>query len=972
MDEQQQQQPVDDATTVAAEQQNMEESPAAAPPVSDGESAPAETADAAPSSDQPAPVAASSKPPSQRASLAGSAAAPQQVAPGSARASMANILAAAALSRAASKTGSQANLEANAQSQHGSARGSVANLVPQPPPAAAGTQSHPASRRASQVQPVVADAPPHGLASHPASQRGSQVQLARSQHPSQRSSQVDLQQKDQAAQQPQPSLSHHASATNIAAGSHHASQRGSQVDLTGRVSTAGVAAAPAPAEIRNSQTELRNSQTGINTLGKAPSLSQLRQSQTRLNDASAPAEKRPSAPTSQRNSTSMAPAPAERVLEHSSARNSTAALAAAAAASVLGGGPFSISQPTGIALAATPNDTGTIDFNDYHRKERDTHMPEEAEVTEAKSFLMTNSDKTGFNLYDHLTTVLMRVLETRPRNAVDFFEAISSEVKRSHFKFEQKDTPAGFKDAFALSNSHLLAKATAQLFERLSPERADADKGDAASGELPDIMELSKLWEWAGVSFGQEEMFVLFLSLRRLAEEKPLKSVRLWGKIFGLQKNYIVVEGELREGAVDEDDLIANGNPEAAAAAAAEEEREYQAALQALKSNAGEQQQQPQGDGAAPPADVAHQVDENGNPVNHAAPDPLLNDEATLPKPKMKVIPPLPKERGVGVNKYVYYVCHYAGGPWTRLPDVIPEKLQAARRIRKYFTGDLKHKIVSYPAFDGTEAQYLRCQIARISAATVVSPNGYYTFDPEEAENDENEQNSTIIINPEYEGAANEALLNLSNWVHHVPYILPQGRVTWENPYAALRANKEGGEDGEDEDDDAASNEDSQDSAEGNEDLEPEQGPPILSPLTADEDNGDVPSWIARACSTFSPTKFSPVVLRSTRWPGAHVVAYNDKFANVYIGDGLKDLGSPTPTFTMPQLPDIQKEYGSGVEGAPGAPAEITEQNDPTLEEEKAFEEEKKKKEEEEKRAAGGEDGEEGSEAGSEEQEEEE
>jgi radial spoke head protein 4A len=77
-----------------------------------------------------------------------------------------------------------------------------------------------------------------------------------------------------------------------------------------------------------------------------------------------------------------------------------------------------------------------------------------------------------------------------------------------------------------------------------------------------------------------------------------------------------------------------------------------------------------------------------------------------------------------------------AGGPWSRLPDVIPEKLQLSRKIRKLFTGDLSHKINSYPVFGATEAQYLRCQIARISAATVVSPAGYYIPDPEEAENE--------------------------------------------------------------------------------------------------------------------------------------------------------------------------------------------------------------------------------------------
>ena len=85
----------------------------------------------------------------------------------------------------------------------------------------------------------------------------------------------------------------------------------------------------------------------------------------------------------------------------------------------------------------------------------------------------------------------------------------------------------------------------------------------------------------------------------------------------------------------------------------------------------------------------------------------------------------------------------------------------------------------------------------------------------------------TIIINPEYEGLSNEALLNLSNWVHHVPYILPQGRVTFENPIANAPKNGEDGEEEEGSDDEGA--------GDGNEEpVEPETGPAILTSLAAD------------------------------------------------------------------------------------------------------------------------------------------
>ena len=46
-------------------------------------------------------------------------------------------------------------------------------------------------------------------------------------------------------------------------------------------------------------------------------------------------------------------------------------------------------------------------------------------------------------------------------------------------------------------------------------------------------------------------------------------------------------------------------------------------------------------------------------------------------------------------------------------------------------------QIISYPPFNGNEANYLRAQIARISATTQVSPQGYYIFEENEDEEEE-------------------------------------------------------------------------------------------------------------------------------------------------------------------------------------------------------------------------------------------
>ena len=113
---------------------------------------------------------------------------------------------------------------------------------------------------------------------------------------------------------------------------------------------------------------------------------------------------------------------------------------------------------------------------------------------------------------------------------------------------------------------------------------------------------------------------------------------------------------------------------------------------------------------------------------------------------------------------------------WTRLPPVAPAQIAAARQIRKFFSGDLTSPVLSYPPFPGNEGNYLRAQIARISASTHISPGNFYLFDADEE--DEMDARDTFAVNEEFEPVPVLELVDetLSRWVHHVQFILPQVR----------------------------------------------------------------------------------------------------------------------------------------------------------------------------------------------------
>jgi len=62
---------------------------------------------------------------------------------------------------------------------------------------------------------------------------------------------------------------------------------------------------------------------------------------------------------------------------------------------------------------------------------------------------------------------------------------------------------------------------------------------------LPNLSEEADMFEWAGVSFGEEETFKLQKSLKKLAVMSGASSLRFWGKVYGSEKDYYVVEGDL-------------------------------------------------------------------------------------------------------------------------------------------------------------------------------------------------------------------------------------------------------------------------------------------------------------------------------------------------------------------------------------------------------------------------------------------
>ncbi|XP_077603228.1 radial spoke head protein 6 homolog A isoform X2 [Crocuta crocuta] len=457
-------------------------------------------------------------------------------------------------------------------------------------------------------------------------------------------------------------------------------------------------------------------------------------------------------------------------------------------------GPYLRDDP---ALQFSPSELGFMPFT----MEEPEPEPRELAVQNAKAYLLQTSVNCSLSLYEHLVNLLTKILNQRPEDPLSILESLNRTTQWEWFH-PKLDT---MQDDPEMQPTYEMADRQKALFLRSGGGEGEQEmEEEVADTPVPNVMEAAFYFEQAGVGLSSDESFRIFLALKQLVEQQPVHTCRFWGKILGLRRSYLVAEVEFREG---------------------EEEGEEEEVEEAVEG----------GEAADAPGEEEGEEDEE-----------KVSD--VVPKPAWKPPPAVPKEESrSGTNKYLYFVCNEPGRPWARLPHVTPAQIVQARRIRKFFTGHLDAPVVSFPPFPGNEANYLRAQIARISAATHISPLGFYQFGEEEGDEEEEggAGRDSYEENPDFEGIpVLELVDSMANWVHHTQHILPQGRCTWVNPLQKMEEEEELGEEEEKAD-------------EAMEEVEQEVGPPLLTPLS--EDAGSLrTSTSAGATSTVPRTSTHP------------------------------------------------------------------------------------------------------------------
>lgn len=243
-------------------------------------------------------------------------------------------------------------------------------------------------------------------------------------------------------------------------------------------------------------------------------------------------------------------------------------------------------------------------------------------------------------------------------------------------------------------------------------------------------------------------------------------------------------------------------------------------------------------------------------------------------------------------------------GDWKELPIVTPDQMNAARRIKYIFSGDLNRPVFTNPHFKGNEAHLLKCQIVRISFSCQIVPKTMYVVNAEDKKEIEAAGEEWKLPNFQF-------LSSLGNWVHHPQNILKNGRLTLLKPNIP---------EGVEVDEEKLMKE-----LEAKDPLEDR-----LKSISDDKLNGEA-GWALKVVGDASEYRalsknketvnYGHICIKSLIWKGWTQVFHNKQWCSIYIGHGQKS----TSHWYYPKEPEtvLLESVDREEQPEPNFPAEV-------------------------------------------------
>ncbi|CAI6354534.1 unnamed protein product [Macrosiphum euphorbiae] len=408
--------------------------------------------------------------------------------------------------------------------------------------------------------------------------------------------------------------------------------------------------------------------------------------------------------------------------------------------------------------------------------------------------------------------------------------------------------------------------------------------------KVQDLSKINSIFNKAGCGITNDEVHLIGITIDQMSQLGKFKNIRYWGKIIGLKCSYYILECDWKNKELEYKitllNEIFNSNNKKQVSHDYENDNENQEDVELEKYILSEEE-----NGYFSRTTLSGLISKGINDELEGF-DSIKSVECSFPATELGSDDYLSHEIfGFGANKKSYFVTNQLNDSWIELPLLKPHHIIQSRDIKRYFTGDLESPVESYPLFQGLEKHYLRAQIARITAATQISPRDYFVLDYNSNSYKWRKLNSfqskvmsqkwihEYAVNVDYNPLSVYDLLEPSNWVHHTPLISEKGVTqAWTNIIESgedLQQNSEGIDYG----------------CKLRTNLEIGKGDgdqlDIFRNLSNDAYMGEMPPWKFELTNRFDHTN-TYATIRSNLWPGAHAVARENLLDYTYHGWGHK------------------------------------------------------------------------------------
>ena len=431
--------------------------------------------------------------------------------------------------------------------------------------------------------------------------------------------------------------------------------------------------------------------------------------------------------------------------------------------------------------------------------------------------------KRVYDNKEHLKELVKELVTLHKEDGYENFEEISMFVREKNTKldtFQYKLPSKVVKKCF----NHT------PLEEKILTEFALKKKKQTktVNNYMEDLLQQSKLFEWGGISFSDEEWYKIRIAMKKILLDNDCEYLRFFGKIYGIKSDYYIIQGLLK--------TYPMKNPQV-------------------------------------------HVESRGNE---------------------------------GINRYTFWVSNSILESWYELPDITHEQIVSSRRFKYHLTGDLNAKVKSFVSFPGKEMHLLKCQIIRILHSSCIVPKGYYKI----SENFKEQLEGKVTeIDEEFKSPTFEEMKGPEgeSWVHEHAYIYPSGKVI--DPSVEAQVDRLKG-------------------------INEDEGYKVKEGEGENVNEIDLKYWKVKVVgdqimhnkANGDPITHAVVLVKNMRWPGTLTVWKEEKFANIYVGYGIKAIGE---NYYPTQLMKVDKD-----------PEDLEEQKEPFPEKEPPKPEEKKEGEE--------------------------